>query len=105
MEIIMEPNYSEDDKYYLAKKKVQSIKGFYGNLTSYIGVNIILIFINLFTTPKHLWFYWPLFWWGIGVVIHGLKVFEVIPVFGKDWEQRKIKELMEKENRNKEKWQ
>lgn len=105
MEIVMEPNYSEDDKYYLAKKKVQNIKGFYGNLTSYIGVNIILIFINLFTTPKHLWFYWPLLWWGIGVFIHGLKVFEILPVFGKDWEQQKIKELMEKENRNKEKWQ
>ncbi|MGQ7944795.1 2TM domain-containing protein [Flavobacterium sp. WC2509] len=101
----MEANYKEEDQYYLAKKKVEKIKGFYGNLVSYIAVNILLIFINLSTTPNHLWFYWPLIWWGLGVVFHGLKTFEVFPVFGKDWEERKIKELMEKENESKNKWQ
>lgn len=101
----MEINYKEEDRYYQAKKKVENIKGFYVNLTSYIGVNIVLIFINLYTTPKHLWFYWPLMWWGIGVLFHGLKVFEVFPVFGKGWEERKIREIMEKEKENKNKWQ
>ncbi|MBE8726948.1 2TM domain-containing protein [Flavobacterium hungaricum] len=105
MGVIMEMNFNEDDKYLLAKKKVEKIKGFYGNLTSFILVNIILIFINLYTSPNHLWFYWPLMWWGFGVVIHGLKVFEVFPSFGKDWEEKKIKELMEKEKNNKNKWQ
>ncbi|TEB41452.1 histidine kinase, partial [Flavobacterium circumlabens] len=28
----------------------------------------------------------------------------VFPVLGKDWEERKIKELMEKEKENKNKW-
>ena len=101
----MEINYKEEDRYYQAKKKVENIKGFYGNLVSYIGVNIFLIFINLYTTPNHLWFYWPLIWWGLGVVFHGLKVFEVFPGFGKDWEERKIKELMDKEKENRNKWQ
>lgn len=105
MGVIMEMNYNEDDKYLLAKKKVERIKGFYGNLTSFIFVNAILIFINLYTSPNHLWFYWPLMWWGLGVVIHGLKVFEVFPSFGKEWEEKKIKELMEKEKNNKNKWQ
>ncbi|GGF11876.1 2TM domain-containing protein [Flavobacterium limi] len=105
MGVVMEINYDEDDKYHLAKKKVEDIKGFYGNLISYISVNIFLICINLYTSPDHLWFYWPLIWWGLGVVFHGLKVFEVFPGFGKDWEERKIKELMDKENENKNKWQ
>ena len=105
MGVIMEINYNEEDKYYLAKKKVENIKGFYGNLTSFIGVNIVLIFINLYTTPNHLWFYWPLIWWGVGVVFHGLKVFEVFPVLGKGWEEKKIKEIMDKEKENKNKWQ
>ncbi|CAC9974813.1 histidine kinase [Flavobacterium sp. WLB] len=104
MGVIMEMNFNEDDKYFLAKKKVESIKGFYGNLVAYILVNAILIFINLYTSPKYLWFFWPLMWWGIGVVFHGLKVFEVFPVLGKDWEERKIKEFMEKEKENKNKW-
>jgi hypothetical protein len=101
----MEIKYNEEDKYLLAKKKVENIKGFYGNLTSYIFVNILLIAINLWTSPNHLWFYWPLMWWGLGVLFHGLKVFEVLPSFGKDWEERKIKELMKKEKENQNKWQ
>ncbi len=102
----MEVNYNEEDRYFSAKKKVESIKGFYGNLTAYIGVNIILLIINLWTSPEYLWFFWPLMWWGLGVIFHGLKVFDVIPFLGKEWEEKKIKELMEKEKRNnKEKWQ
>jgi len=100
----MERDFIEDDKYYLAKKKVENIKGFYGNLISYVIVNCFLIVINLMTSPQYLWFYWPLMWWGIGVVFHGLKVFEVFPAMGKDWEERKIKEFMEKEKQNN-KWQ
>lgn len=102
--MIMEQNFIEDDKYYLAKKKVENIKGFYGNLIVFVVVNAVLLFINLYTSPQNLWFYWPLMWWGIGVVFHGLKVFEVFPTMGKDWEERKIKEFMEKEKQNNNKW-
>ncbi|KLT68296.1 histidine kinase [Flavobacterium sp. ABG] len=106
MGVIMELNFNEEDRYFSAKKKVEKIKGFYGNLASFIGVNIVLLVINLLTSPEYLWFYWPLMWWGLGVLFHGLKVFDVLPVLGKDWEEKKIKELMEKEkNNNKEKWQ
>jgi hypothetical protein len=104
MGVIMEVNYSEEDKYYLAKKKVENIKGFYGNLASFVLVSAVLIFINLYTSPDHIWFHWPLMGWGVGVVFHGLKVFEAFPVLGKDWEERKIKEFMEKEKENKNKW-
>ncbi|MFZ0595700.1 MAG: 2TM domain-containing protein, partial [Flavobacterium sp.] len=45
----MEVNLNEEDRYQLAKKKVEDLKGFYANLTSYIGVNIVLIFVNLYT--------------------------------------------------------
>lgn len=101
----MEINYNEEDKYYLAKKKVENIKGFYGNLAAFIVVNTVLLIVNLVTSPDHLWFYWPLMWWGLGVLFHGLKVFEVLPTLGKDWEERKIKEIMDKEKENKNKWQ
>ena len=94
-----------DDRYLEAKKTVENIKGFYGNLTSFIVVNIFLLIINLVYSPEHLWFYWPLMWWGLGVVIHGLKVFNVFPVFAKDWQEKKIKELMDKEKSRDEKWQ
>lgn len=79
--------------YDRAAKRVKEMKGFYGNLISYCLVMPFLIFVNLYTSPEYHWFWWPLFGWGIGVVSHGLQVFGI----GKNWEDRKIKELMEKD--------
>ncbi|MFV8464986.1 2TM domain-containing protein [Flavobacterium sp. LB1P62] len=101
---IMENNNQNEERYYKAKKRVEEIKGFYGNLVAYIVVNIGLLAINLLTSPKHLWFYWPMLGWGIGVVFHGMKVFNYMPFIGKDWEEKKIKEFMDKEKENKETW-
>jgi hypothetical protein len=100
----MENKYQAEDRYYVAKKKVNEIKGFYGNLTSYILVNVILLVINLVTSPEYLWFFWPLFGWGIGVLIHGMSVFQWLPFFGKEWEEKKIKEFMDIENKTKDKF-
>lgn len=97
----MERNYSEQERYDLAKKRVQEVKGFYGNLTAYIVVNLFFVVINLLTSPEHLWFYWPMLGWGIGVLFHGLRVFNYMPFLGKDWEERKMKEFMEEEERRK----
>ncbi|WP_395050067.1 2TM domain-containing protein [Flavobacterium sp.] len=96
----MENNYQDEERYFRARKRVEEIKGFYGNLIAYIVVNTGLLAVNLLTSPKHLWFYWPLFWWGIGVVFHGLKVFNYMPFFSKDWEEKKIKAFMNKEEQS-----
>jgi hypothetical protein len=41
------------------------------------------------------------FFGGIGLAAHGLSVFLPSLIMGKDWEEKKIKELMEKEKNNK----
>lgn len=97
----MERNYTEEERYNLAKKRVQEVKGFYGNLTAYIVVNVFLMIVNLLASPEHLWFYWPMLGWGIGVLFHGLRVFNYMPFLGKDWEERKMKEFVEEEERRK----
>lgn len=100
---IMENNFSnENSSYYKAQKRVEKIRGFYGNLTSYAAVILVLMILNLATSPKYLWFLWPAFGWGIGVAFHGMSVFNYLPFLGSDWEERKIREIMEKENRRKE---
>jgi len=93
----MDNQYTNEDRYNKAQKRVEEIKGFYGNLTSYVFVNIGLLVLNLVTSPNHLWFFWPLLGWGIGVAIHGMMVFKYLPFFDQEWEQKKIKEFMEKE--------
>jgi uncharacterized protein YhhL (DUF1145 family) len=60
----------------------------------------LLIIINLLTYPERLWFYWVSIFWGFAVLLHALKVFVFKGKFlGKDWEEKKIKEIMEKENK------
>lgn len=97
----METNYNEKEQFERAKKRVGEIKGFYGHLTAYVAVNIFFLVINLLTSPEHLWFFWPMLGWGIGVTMHGLRVFNYMPFFGKEWEERKLKEFMDEEERQK----
>lgn len=101
----METNNQEYERYQKAKKRVKEIKGFYGNLVSYVLVISFLTFINLRYTPEHLWFYWPMLGWGIGVLFHAFGVFKIFPFFGDDWEEKKIKEFMEEEKNKKDKFQ
>jgi len=88
-----------DDKalYEKASKRVEEIKGFYSHLMTYALVNLALFILNLITSPSHFWFYWPLFGWGIGVLAHAGSVFGPGRLWGAQWEERKIKELMDKD--------
>ncbi|MGV9004571.1 2TM domain-containing protein [Flavobacterium sp.] len=105
MELIMEPSNNDYEKYQKAHKQVQEIKGFYGHLLSFVIVILFLLFINLKYSPQYLWFFWPLLGWGIGLLFHGMRVFNYMPFFGKNWEEQKIKEFMDKENKTKNKYQ
>ncbi len=87
----------EQARYQEAKKRVEEIKGFYFHLVTFLIINAVLIIINLLTSPEYLWFIWPILGWGVGLVIHGFSVFSGL--WGKSWEERKIKEIMEKDKR------
>ena len=87
-----------DEKYEKAKKRVEDLKKFYSNLTSYVVINIILIIINLVTSPGKLWFYWVTIFWGIAILLHASKVLVLKGRFlGEEWEEKKIQEIMNKE--------
>jgi hypothetical protein len=99
----MEKNYKEDLKYRAAKKRVKDIKGFYVHLLVYLFINIAIIAVNTYRNWEQLneiWTYSTAFFWGIGLFAHWLSVFGPNVLFGKDWEEKKIQELMEKEKRN-----
>ena len=89
----------DDKRYEEAKRRVKELKDFYRNLMTYVAVNILLIVINLITSPDKLWFFWVTIFWGIGIVLHASRVFILKGKFlGKEWEEKKIKEMMDKEN-------
>ncbi len=86
-----------------AKKRVIDLQGFYKHLYSYIAVNIILIIINLVTSPKDLWFYWVTVFWGIGIIWHAFRIFGKNRIFSRDWGERKMKETMGEKNKKSDK--
>jgi len=88
----------EQTKYQEAKKRVEEIKGFYTHLVTFVIVNAVLVVINLLTSPEYFWFIWPIIGWGVGIVIHAFSVFSNF--WGKSWEERKIKEIMEKDKQS-----
>ena len=63
------------ESYEKASKRVAARISFFIHLAVYVGVNLLLLAINLLSDRDHLWFYWPLLGWGIGLLFHGLSVF------------------------------
>ncbi|MFG4003760.1 2TM domain-containing protein [Flavobacterium aquidurense] len=107
--------FSTDESYNAAYKKVKRIKGFYSHLKVYIIVNafIIISSLNKGYIGNHFevrgfnnWeIYSTAFYWGIALLIHAFTVFGPDVFFSKDWEQKKIQKYMEKEAQNKNKWE
>ena len=90
----------DQEAYHRAKRRVEARMGFYWHLGAYLGVNGVLAIINLNTSPKYLWFKWPLLGWGIGVFFHGLSVFPSRRIG--DMKKKMIEREMAKEAKPKE---
>nr|WP_315150677.1 histidine kinase [uncultured Flavobacterium sp.] len=88
-------SYSENTAYFRAKKRVEQLKGFYGNLISYCCVIPILIYVNLTYMPQFQWFWFSAAGWGFGVAMHAFQTFG----YGANWEERKIQEILNKEDK------
>ncbi len=97
MNNIMYQENLENNKYVKAVEKVERLKEFYQNLASYCIVIPLLIFINLQFSPRFYWFWFPLIFWGISLIFKYLEVQNFNIFLGKNWEERKIKELMNQE--------
>lgn len=91
----------EFQKLKRAKEKVDKIKGFYGNITSYIIIIPFLAFVNYFTDGfRFPWVLFPMVGWGIGIIFHYMDTFGHSLFLGKKWEERKLKEFMNNEQFN-----
>ncbi|WP_298534585.1 2TM domain-containing protein [uncultured Algibacter sp.] len=100
-------SYQKEDAYLRAEKRVKELKGFYWHAFWYGVVNIFIIGMIVFNGGSF-WnfgtFATPIFW-GIGLGIHALCIFGKNLVLGKSWEDRKIREYMEKDGRESRKYQ
>lgn len=83
---------NEQLAYAKAKDRMKELKSFYGNLIAYCIVIPYLFYVNWNSGGNKWWAFWPMIGWGIGVAIHAFRTFGI----GKDWEEKKINELMKK---------
>ena len=90
--------YISEKRYESAQEQVKKIKGFYAHLTVYLIFIPVFIYLNFQSNAGFPWAIFPICGWGFGVAGHASETFDWNPFFGKNWEQRKIKELIDKEN-------
>lgn len=105
----MEINNSQNPDqlaYEMAQKKVKKLKNFYVHLIVFILVNsylLIMKYTKLDAGEKFFSFetFSTVFFWGIGLVAHAFSVFVPYFVLGKDWEDKKVRQYMNKEKDSK----
>ncbi|WP_425075998.1 2TM domain-containing protein [Psychroserpens sp. S379A] len=99
--------FTEAYRYSLAQKKVERIKGFYIHLIVYFIANIVLNVAKITHNLRNgetfqdaffdfgtiaIWLFW-----GIGILFHAFGVFGFDYLLGKNWERKKLKEYMDKD--------
>jgi hypothetical protein len=89
--------YIEDKRYQKAKERVEALKAFYGNLTAYCIVIPVLAYLNYISTNWP-WVIFPAVGWGFGLLVHGMEAYGYNPLWGKRWEEKKLRELMERDD-------
>jgi hypothetical protein len=102
----MMEQHTQAEKYARVQKRVTEIKKFYKHLTFYLLINFLFIgrriykdimqgdsFLEAFTAIENYNFF---FWWSVFLIFHAAKVFGFPNLFNKDWEERKVKEYMNK---------
>ena len=97
-------NSEQENKYYRARERVATLKKFYAKIGSGLIAIAITGGINYYLNAwEHPWFLWVVFGVSISLFFRAIKIFNLNPFMGKDWEERKIQELM-KEDKNHERW-
>lgn len=96
-------DFRKEEAYLRAKKKVDSLIGFYWHLAVYVVVNIFLILLIALNSNEGFSGFGPYAtatFWGIGLFFHFIGVFGPDFFFGKDWEKKKVEEFMDKERKD-----
>jgi len=101
----MEKNSTDSYKYEKAKQRVVELKKFYEHLIKFLIISVGLAALNYYQNSwNYPWFLWAVGSWGLGIGFHAFGTFFKTPIFGKNWEEKKIKELLESQEQ-KERWE
>lgn len=93
----------QEDRYHRARAHVAALKKFYLKIIRSVIFVGLLAGLNYYLNGlERPWFLWIALFVGIGLFIEGIKQFGLSLFLGHDWEDRKVKEMMDKENQTSE---
>ncbi|GAK89045.1 hypothetical protein JCM19297_3569 [Nonlabens ulvanivorans] len=97
----MESNFNDQKALEKARKRVKDLKGFYDHLIVFIVIHLLILAAVLYFNGDLRFFitFTLLGWGGIGLFIHALVVFKWNPFTSDDWEQRKLKQFIEEQEK------
>ena len=81
------------------RRRVHRLREFYVHVAVYVVVIGGLAIFNWIVSPTFWWVAFPAIGWGIGLAAHAISVFFEDGLFGPEWEERKTRELAEREQR------
>ncbi|CAM3457713.1 2TM domain-containing protein [Flavobacterium chungbukense] len=109
----METNLSNDQEQTilkeLASKKVKQLKSFYNHLFVYVISMIVFLLKEYTNLPLHFFPIQYINWvvmiiWSAVILGSAIDMFASYKIFGTQWEQRKLKSILEKKYK-KQKWE
>jgi hypothetical protein len=53
-----------------------------------------LAILNAVASPNYWWVGWVALFWGVGLIAHGLQVFDKVPFLNGDWERREAEKFL-----------
>lgn len=104
-------NLENEDRYLRAKKRVEKIKGFYIHLFIFIVINLFILVVKGYDDYRDGDNFWELgsfstvLFWGIGLGIHAISVFGIFNLFGPQWEEKKLKQFLDEERTEQQRWE
>jgi two-component system, LytTR family, sensor kinase len=79
------------------RQRVHRLREFYVHVAIYVAVIGGLAFLNWIVSPNFWWVAVVAVAWGIGLAAHAISVFFEDGLFGREWEERKTREIVERE--------
>ena len=78
----------------LALAHVRKLRGFYIHLAQYGIIIAFLTVVNLMTSRHYYWVIWVAAGWGVGVLFHGLRVFDRVPFLSGQRERQQVEKYL-----------
>ncbi len=90
---------TNDTKYRRVLDRVAKLKRFYGQALRGLLAILITGAINYYLNEwSHPWFLWVVFGVVVLTILRAIRLFGAAILFGKDWEEQKVRQFMEKDN-------